>query len=49
MRTNRKTLNLKLNSLKPDISMHILHTVLYMFPKVLKRRICRTINSFFIW
>ena len=49
MRTNRKTLNLRLNPLQLDISMHILHTVLYMFPKVLKRRICRTINSFFIW
>ena len=27
-----------------NISMHILHTVLYMFPKVLTRRICLTIK-----
>ena len=26
--------------------MHILHTVLYTFPMVLKRRICLTITSF---
>ena len=28
---------------------HILHTVLYTFPKVLTRRICLTIKSFFSW
>ena len=33
--------------LHPNISMHILHTVLYTFPKVLTRRICLTIKSFF--
>ena len=27
------------NLLHPNISMHILHTVLYTFPKVLTRRI----------
>ena len=32
-----------------NISMHILHTVLYTFPKVLTRRICLTIHSFFRW
>ena len=36
-------------SLHPNISMHILHTVLYRFPKVLTRRICLTIKSFFSW
>ena len=30
----------RLNPLQPNISMHILHTVLYTFPKVLTRRIC---------
>ena len=29
-----------LNLLHPNISMHILHTVLYTFPKELTRRIC---------
>ena len=29
--------------------MHILHTVLHNFLKVLTRRICLTINSFFSW
>ena len=36
-------------NLHPDISMHILHTVLYTFPKVLTRRICLTIKSFISW
>ena len=36
-----------INLLRPDISMHILHTVLYTFPEVLTRRICLTIKSFF--
>ena len=35
--------------LHPNISIHILHTVLYTFPKVLTRRICLTIKSFFSW
>ena len=33
---NKKML---LTPLHPNISMHILHTVLYMFPEVLTRRI----------
>ena len=33
--------------LHPSISKHILHTVLYTFPKVLTRRICLPIKSFF--
>ena len=34
------------NSLHPNISMHILYTVLLTFPKVLGRRICLKIKSF---
>ena len=37
----------KLNPLHSNISMHIPHTVLYIFPVVLTRRICLTIMSFF--
>ena len=37
------------NPLHPNISIHILHTVLYTFPKVLTRRICLPIKSFFRW
>ena len=37
------------NPLHPNISMHILHTVLYIFPKVLTRRICLIIKSFSSW
>ena len=33
----------------PNITMHILHTVLNTFPKVLTRRICLTIISFYHW
>ena len=35
--------------LHPNIRMHILHTVLYTFPKVLTRRIFLSIKSFFSW
>ena len=38
--------SLKLTPPHPNIIMHILHTVLYVFPKVLTRRICLTIQSF---
>ena len=31
------------------ISIYILHTVLYIFPKVLTRRICLTIKTFYNW
>ena len=35
-----------LNPLHPKISMHILHTVLHIFPKMLTRRFnCLTIKS----
>ena len=34
------------NPLHLNNNMHILHTVLYTFPMVLKRRICLTITSF---
>ena len=44
------TLSLLLVSpLHPNISMLSLHTLLYIFPKVLTRRICLTIKSFFSW
>ena len=32
----------------PDISIHILHTVLFTIPKVLTRRIYLTVKSFFL-
>ena len=35
----------KIYPLHPNISMHILHTVLYTNPKVLTRRICLTIKN----
>ena len=38
-----------LNPLHPKIGMHILHTVLYTFPKVQTRRICLAIKGFFSW
>ena len=34
-----------INPLRPNIRMHILHTVLYTFLEVLKRRICWTVRS----
>ena len=38
-----------MNPFYPNISMNILHTVLYTFPKILTRRIYLTIKSFFSW
>ena len=41
--------NLLLSSnypLQPNISMHIIHTVLYTFPEVLSERICYKVKSF---
>ena len=38
-----------INPLHPNISLHILLTVLYTFPKVLIRRICLIIKSFPSW
>ena len=38
-----------ISPLHPNISMHILHTVLCTFTKVLTRRICLTIKSVFSW
>ena len=53
IRTRRITCFLKFlhffNPLHPIISMHILHTVLCTFPKVLTRRICLSIKSLFNW
>ena len=37
------------NPLRPNISMHILYTVLYTFPKVLTRRICLLIKRLLPW
>ena len=37
------------NPLHSNIRMHILQTVLYIFPYVLARRICLTIKRFFSW
>ena len=39
----------RLHFLHPNISMHILPTVLYRFPMALTRRICLTIKSVFSW
>ena len=39
----------RLHFLHPNISIHILHTVLYTFPMALTRRICLTIKSVFSW
>ena len=33
----------------PNINMHILHTCLYTFPKVLSMKICLTIKSCLCW
>ena len=38
-----------INPLHPKISLYILHTALYTFPKVLTERICLPIKSFFCW
>ena len=37
------------NPLHPNISWHVLHTVFITFPKVLTRRTCLTIKSFYCW
>ena len=41
--------NFATNPLHPNISKHILHTVLYTIPTVWTRRICLSIKSFFSW
>ena len=38
-----------INPFHPNISLHILLTVLYTFPKVLTRRICLIIKRFPSW
>ena len=45
--TLKGTPDLRFNSQVPNISMHILHTVLKTFPKTQTRRICVTIKGFF--
>ena len=37
------------NPLHPNISMHILHTILYKFLEELTSRICLKIESFTSW
>ena len=49
MKTHEWRLLINPNPLHPNISVHILHTVLYTFPKVLTWRICLTIKSFSSW
>ena len=39
----------KFNPIHSKIRMNTLHTVLYTFPRVLTRRICLPIKSFFSW
>ena len=43
----RNVLHDRLNPLRPNISMHTLHTVLWTFPRVLTRKICLTILELF--
>ena len=38
-----------INPFQPNISMHILHTVLYTFVKLLTRRACLTVKTLFSW
>ena len=46
----KKLISRPVNPLHPNISLHILHTVLYTFPKVLTRRFCLTTKNFFgLW
>ena len=39
-------IHLLINPLYPNISRHILHSILYTFPELLTRRICLKIKSF---
>ena len=41
--------NWNVNTLHPNISMHILHTVLHTSPLLLTRRICVLVKSVFTW
>ena len=42
-------LGLYMNPFYSNITVHILCTIFYTFPKVLTRRICSTIKSLFSW
>ena len=42
--TNLVSLTVQFHPLHPNISIHILHTILFIFPKVLTGRICRYIS-----
>ena len=41
--------NERFNPSQPNNSMHIFHTALYTFPKMLTRRICLKVKSLFGW
>ena len=41
----KKLISRPVNPLHPNISLHILHTVLYTFLKVLTRRFCSTTKN----
>ena len=41
--------NVPINAPHPNINMHILHTVLYTFPRVLTRGTCLTIKTSSSW
>ena len=47
--SRQKCCHKSLYPLHPNISMPILHSVLYTFPTVLTRRICLKIKSFLSW
>ena len=47
-RTQIKAPRSSIKPLNPNISIHILHTVFYTFPTVLKMRKCLTIKSFLV-
>ena len=42
-------MTITLNPSHPNISMHILFTVLYTFPMILMRRISQIVKTFFEW
>ena len=49
MRSGSDRVDKSSSPLHPNISMYIIQTDLYIIPKVLTKRICLTIKSFFYW
>ena len=47
--SSHKGSHMCIKPLHSNISMHILHTVLYTFPNVLTRRICLAVKSYLCW